>query len=246
MQAHCIGALIVDADGMIVRASGVAQSANVQQLLRSRCLLSGSDGELAGGLPVNGELHPVSVHRCGDTQIALLFEGARKIDRPADSGNRDALDRIIGKSVAIGSLKDEIRRVAPKDVPVLLVGESGTGKELAARSIHELSSRQLGPYVVVNAAAVPASLFESEFFGYATGAFTGADRRGRPGRLEQVHTGTLFLDEIGDMPAEVQVKLLRVLQDGRFERLGSASSTHSDFRLVSATHRDMGELVRVD
>jgi len=159
------------------------------------------------------------------------------------SNKTDALDLIVGSSPVMQAMKDEIRRIASKDVPVLLIGQSGTGKELVARAIHELSSRAGRPYVVTHSAAVPTALFESEFFGYAPGAFTGADRHGRRGRLEQANGGTLFLDEIGEMPLEAQVKLLRVLQDGRFERLGGSSQQHSDFRLVSATHRDVPMLV---
>jgi len=245
MNDHCIGAMIADSQGTIVHSSGVARSPDVQQWLRTQLgLLTGDDGKIVRGLPLNGLWHPVRIHRCGDTEIALVFPvEAKRIARAAVERS-NALDRIIGSSSAIESLKEEVRRIASKDVTVLLIGESGTGKELVARSIHELSKRHAAPYVAVNAAALPASLFESEFFGYATGAFTGADRRGKRGRLEQAHTGTLFLDEIGDMPIEVQVKLLRVLQDGQFERLGSATPTHSDFRLISATHRDIGEMVR--
>lgn len=161
----------------------------------------------------------------------------------ANRSNRIALDLIVGNSPAIQAMKDQIRRLAPMDVPVLLIGQSGTGKELVARAIHELSPRAGSPYAVTHSAAVPTALFGSEFFGYAPRAFTGADRYGRWDRLEQANGGTLFLDEIGEMPLEAQVKLLRVLQDGRFERLGGSSQQHSDFRPVSATHRDVPMLV---
>lgn len=156
----------------------------------------------------------------------------------------DPLGAVLGASSVLTALKDEVRRVASLDVPVLLLGQSGTGKELIARAIHELSKRRAGPYVIAHSAAVPANLFESEFFGYSAGAFTGANRQGRKGRLELSNGGTLFLDEVGDMPLDVQVKLLRVLQDGRFERLGSHQEIHSNFRLVSATHRDLPTLIR--
>jgi transcriptional regulator with PAS, ATPase and Fis domain len=157
---------------------------------------------------------------------------------------KDPLDSVLGNSLVVESLKEEVRRVSALDVPVLLLGQSGTGKELIARAIHELSKRSSGPYVIAHSAAVPSNLFESEFFGYSSGAFTGANRQGRRGRLEMANRGTLFLDEVGDMPLEAQVKLLRVLQDGRFERLGSHDEIYSDFRLVSATHRDLSALVR--
>src|SRR5690606_38675548 len=121
---------------------------------------------------------------------------------------------------------------------VLLTGESGTGKELAAHALHKLSGRRDATMVMVNAATLPATLVESELFGYEAGSFTGAERKGRKGKIEQAHGGTLFLDEVGDMPADVQVKLLRVLQDGSFQRVGSTDMRHSNFRLVTASNRN--------
>jgi PAS domain S-box-containing protein len=159
------------------------------------------------------------------------------------SGQPHGLDRIIGQSAAIRRLKDQIARIAPLDVPVLLVGESGTGKELAAHAIHVLSRRRDESLVTVNAAALPASLVESELFGYEPGAFTGAERKGRRGKFEQAHKGTLFFDEIGDMPLEMQVKLLRVLQDGSFERVGGDKPRSSDYRLISASNRDFQGMI---
>ncbi len=153
------------------------------------------------------------------------------------------LDDIVGGSNAIRQLKSEIVKVAPLDVPVLLVGESGTGKELVAHAIHALGSRHDRPMVLVNAAALPATLVESELFGYEPGAFTGAERKGRKGKFELADRSTLFLDEIGDMPIEIQAKLLRVLQDGTFERVGGDRIHHSDFRLIAATNRNLIEAV---
>lgn len=153
------------------------------------------------------------------------------------------LDQIVGSSNAIKKLKEDIIRVAPLDVPVLLVGESGTGKELVAHSLHLLSSRAEKPMVLVNASAMPATLVESELFGYESGAFTGADRKGKKGKFELADTGTLFLDEIGDMPLEMQVKLLRVLQDGSFQRVGGEHQLHSNFRLISASHRKFQKMI---
>jgi transcriptional regulator with PAS, ATPase and Fis domain len=150
---------------------------------------------------------------------------------------------IVGDSAAIRRLKADIVKVAPLDVPVLLVGESGTGKELVSHAIHSLSPRSERPMVLVNAAALPATLVESELFGYEPGAFTGAERKGRKGKFEQADRTTLFLDEIGDMPIEVQAKLLRVLQDGDFERVGGDRVHHSDFRLIAATNRNLIEAV---
>lgn len=153
------------------------------------------------------------------------------------------LDQIVGDSDAVRRLKEDIVRVAPLDVPVLLVGESGTGKELVAHAIHLLSPRSDKPLVLVNAAAMPANLVESELFGYEAGAFTGADKKGRKGKFELADTGSLFLDEIGDMPLEMQVKLLRVLQDGSFERVGGDRGRHSDFRLVTASNRNFEAMI---
>jgi DNA-binding NtrC family response regulator len=136
-----------------------------------------------------------------------------------------------------------IARVAPSQVSVLIVGESGTGKELVARALHRASSRREGPFVAVNAGALAPTLLESELFGHARGAFTGADRA-RTGRFEAAHGGTLFLDELGELPAALQVKLLRVLQERTVERVGTHVPTHVDVRIVAATHTDLGEEVR--
>jgi transcriptional regulator with PAS, ATPase and Fis domain len=153
------------------------------------------------------------------------------------------LDQIVGSSDAVRRLKEDILRVAPLDVPVLLAGESGTGKEMVAHAIHLLSPRNDKPLVLVNSAAMPPNLVESELFGYEPGAFTGADRKGRKGKFEAADSGTLFLDEIGDMPIDMQVKLLRVLQDGHFERIGGDRARHSDFRLISASNRDFKDMI---
>jgi transcriptional regulator with PAS, ATPase and Fis domain len=153
------------------------------------------------------------------------------------------LDQIVGTSEAVKKLKADILKVASLDVPILLVGESGTGKELVAHAIHLLSPRSGKSLVLVNAAALPSNLVESELFGYEAGAFTGADRKGRQGKFEMADHGTLFLDEIGDMPPDIQVKLLRVLQDGSFERVGGDRPKKSDFRLISASNRDFKAMI---
>jgi transcriptional regulator with PAS, ATPase and Fis domain len=153
------------------------------------------------------------------------------------------LDHIVGTSEAIIQLKSDIAKVAPLDVPVLIVGESGTGKELAAKAIHAMSARSDKTMVFVNAAALPSGLVESELFGYEAGAFTGAERAGRKGKFELADKGSLFFDEVGDMPLEIQVKLLRVLQDGVYERVGGHRSYRSDFRLISATNRNFQDMI---
>jgi PAS domain S-box-containing protein len=154
------------------------------------------------------------------------------------------LDAIIGQSVAILSVRQQIRKIAPLDIPVLIQGESGTGKELVAQALHMASARHSGRLVTVNAAALPDSLVESELFGYEPGSFTGADKKGRVGKFELADQGTIFLDEIGDMPLEVQTKLLRVLQDRVVERVGGDKPKRVDFRLCSATNRDLDLFVQ--
>jgi two-component system nitrogen regulation response regulator GlnG len=131
-----------------------------------------------------------------------------------------------------------IGRVAAQDLPVLVTGESGTGKELVARAIHQHSRRCNAPFLALNCAAIPENLLESELFGHEKGAFTGADRK-RIGKFEQCHGGTLFLDEIGDMPPSLQAKMLRVLQEQTFERVGGSETITTDVRIISATHRDL-------
>jgi two-component system nitrogen regulation response regulator GlnG len=135
-----------------------------------------------------------------------------------------------------------IGRVAPQDVTVLILGESGTGKELVARAIYHYSSRSQGPFLAINCAAIPETLLESELFGHEKGAFTGADRR-RIGKFEQCRGGTLFLDEIGDMTALTQTKILRVLQGQEFERLGGNELIRTDVRVVTATNRNLEQMV---
>ncbi|KAA0091832.1 sigma-54-dependent Fis family transcriptional regulator [Paraburkholderia sp. T12-10] len=156
---------------------------------------------------------------------------------------RDALvPRIIGRSAAIDEVRRLIVNVAPTDASVLIIGDTGTGKELVARSLHELSARKAGAFVAINCGALPESMFESEMFGYEAGAFTGAMKR-RIGKLEHASGGTVFLDEIESMPPALQVKLLRVLQEGTLERLGSNQPVRVDLRIVAAAKGDMQALV---
>lgn len=159
---------------------------------------------------------------------------------------RDEKDRefnqIVGGSTALESVLAEVERVAPTDATVLVLGETGTGKELIARAIHNISPRCGRPFVKVNCAAIPFDLLESELFGHEKGAFTGAVAQ-KVGRFEMAHTGTLFLDEIGDLPLALQPKLLRVLQEQEFERLGSGRTHHINIRLVAATHCDLDQMV---
>lgn len=149
---------------------------------------------------------------------------------------------MVGRSDSFRDVLEEVAQVAPSEATVLIRGESGTGKELLARAIHELSDRKAGPLVRVNCAAIPETLFESELFGYEKGAFTGAANR-KPGRFELADGGTLFLDEVAEMDLAAQVKLLRVLQEGEFERVGGTKTVSVDVRLVAATNRDLERMV---
>src|SRR6266852_535259 len=154
----------------------------------------------------------------------------------------DATRAIIGNSAALQRVLGLVRVVAPTDAMVLIQGETGTGKELIAEAIHKCSDRSSGPFVKVNCAAIPSGLLESELFGHERGAYTGAIAR-CIGRFERANRGTLFLDEIGDLPLELQPKLLRVLQERQFERLGSAATIHTDVRVICATHRNLSEMI---
>src|SRR5258708_3395536 len=165
-----------------------------------------------------------------DASLAKI--GLDSVGLPRIVGNSDALRRVLGM----------VRVVAPTDATVLINGETGTGKELIAEAIHKWSDRSTGPFVKVNCAAFPAGLLESELFGHERGAYTGAVSRGS-GRFERANRGTLFLDEIGDLPLELQPKLLRVIQERQFERLGGAATIHTDVRLICASHRNLVEMV---
>ena len=160
-----------------------------------------------------------------------------------DSSHREPDQPIVGESDSLKYVMSCVDRVADTDATVLLSGETGTGKELVARALHQRSRRRTQPFVVVNCAAMPATLIESELFGRERGAFTDATVT-QAGRFEVAHRGTLFLDEIGELPVESQSKLLRVLQNGQVERLGSPRSIDVDVRIIAATNRDLQEEVR--
>jgi formate hydrogenlyase transcriptional activator len=151
-------------------------------------------------------------------------------------------EEIVGQSRALKAVLKQVETVAPTDSTVLIFGETGSGKELVARAIHDLSSRRQGTFVNLNCAAIPTGLLESEMFGHEKGAFTGAIAQ-RIGRFELAHRGTMFLDEVGEIPLELQTKLLRVLQEREFERLGSSRTIRTDARLVAATNRDLAAMV---
>ncbi|MCU1251197.1 MAG: Fis family transcriptional regulator [Edaphobacter sp.] len=161
----------------------------------------------------------------------------------SDQVSKRRFEQLIGNSTALEAVLEQVERVAPTDSTVLIQGETGTGKELIARAIHTISSRCGCPFVKLNCAAIPLDLLESELFGHEKGAFTGAIAQ-RIGRFELADKGTLFLDEVGDIPLALQPKLLRVLQEQEFERLGSTHTHHVNVRLVAATNRNLTQMVR--
>jgi formate hydrogenlyase transcriptional activator len=169
-------------------------------------------------------------------------DDAKTVRSYEDGRPENGFDEIIGNSPALEFALAEVERVAPTDSTVLILGETGTGKELIARAIHNISARCGRPFIKLNCSAIPFDLLESELFGHEKGAFTGAVAQ-KMGRFEMADTGTLFLDEIGDLPLALQPKLLRVLQEQEFERLGSGRTHRINVRLVAATHRDLGEMV---
>ena len=153
-------------------------------------------------------------------------------------------DAIIGESSQIRTVKALARKYAGTDAPVLILGPTGCGKELFAHAIHNASPRREKPFVCLNCGAIPRELIESELFGYESGAFTGASAKGKPGKIELAHGGTLYLDEIGDLPAGAQAALLRVLESKQVDKVGGVKSVQVEFRLVAATNRDLGEMIR--
>ena len=166
-----------------------------------------------------------------------LFE--KNVDSQARGDN---FEEIVGRSAAMKRVLGEVETVAPTDATVLILGETGTGKELIARAVHRLSARKDRPFVTLNCAAIPTGLLESELFGYEKGAFTGALGQ-KIGRFEMAHRGTLFLDEVGDIPLDLQPKLLRALQEKAFERLGGTRTIPIDVRLVAATNRNLKQMM---
>jgi len=155
----------------------------------------------------------------------------------------EGLDQMVGSNPKMQKLYDQIITAADTDLTVLILGETGTGKELVARSVHSRSDRRSKPFVTINCAAVPENLLESEFFGHEKGAFSGAISQ-RIGKFEKAHSGTLFLDEIGDIPLELQAKILRVIEDGKITRLGSNREIELDFRVICATNRPIGDMIK--
>jgi transcriptional regulator of aroF, aroG, tyrA and aromatic amino acid transport len=185
---------------------------------------------VTGKVPALPRCSPPASHRLGGRIHALQHAGA-------------GFDAIIGDSEPVRALKVRAARVAAVDAPLLIVGETGTGKELVAQACHAASVRADAPFLALNCAALPESLAESELFGYVSGAFSGAQRGGKPGLIEMAEGGTVFLDEIGEMSLYLQAKLLRFLNEGRFRRIGSEREVQVNVRIISATHRNLRKMV---
>jgi transcriptional regulator with PAS, ATPase and Fis domain len=222
---------------------------------RGRCTLSRADGatrqiqdislQRPDGLAVHLRMWALLLppNEAGLYCAIILRDRSREVELEGEVRERLRLGGIVGHSPAMQALYEKILRAASSDATVLVLGESGTGKELVARALHDNSGRSGGPYIAVHCAALPENLLESELFGHARGAFTGA-ATARAGRFEAAHRGTLLLDEIGEIPPSIQVKLLRVLQEREIVRLGENHARPVDVRVVAATHRDLAAMVR--
>ncbi|WP_374496362.1 sigma-54-dependent Fis family transcriptional regulator [Zoogloea sp.] len=251
--------MLCDPRGRVVRTSGSVQAAREHhgvrlpfevgaQLVALNLSLSASDRQRARPAWLLPEwLHPI---RDGDTVLGTLLviplgaRGHRSVSSSTRAGTdgagaTDAFAEIIGDSAVLKASKERARRIAPLDLPVLLLGETGAGKELFARALHGAGGQSSGPFVAVNCGALTRELLASELFGYVEGAFTGARRGGLAGKFEQADGGTLFLDEVGEMPLDMQPHLLRVLQDGQVVRLGDIRQRKVAVRIVAATNRDL-------
>jgi transcriptional regulator of aroF, aroG, tyrA and aromatic amino acid transport len=252
LAVDAAGAVVV-ANAAAVRVSGDSEAALIGQRLPA---LTGADqGEAprtGAEVPFGGRtylLESVALHEAGGAvagAVLTLHAPHRLGERLSALRNHGAggFETILGDSPAIRQLQQRAARMAPVDAPLLIRGETGTGKELLAHACHASSRRQGQPFFVLNCAALPESLAESELFGYASGAFTGALRGGKPGLLELAHGGTLFLDEVGELSAYLQAKLLRFLNDGSFRRVGGERELQADLRVISATHRSLEDMVR--
>ncbi|GAB7541772.1 sigma-54-dependent Fis family transcriptional regulator [Cupriavidus sp. 8B] len=249
--------VLVDSRGRIVRTNGNAQAVRESYDVRLPLEVGGQVPGLDLALSEIDRccqrpewlrpewLHPVKDHDGMVGTILVIPLGVRQnrtaVSRPTATmaGNNDAFGEIIGGSEVLEATKARARRIAPLDLPVLLLGETGAGKELFARALHRAGNRPEGPFIAVNCGAFTRELLASELFGYTDGAFTGARRGGLPGKFEQADGGTLFLDEVGEMPLDMQPHLLRVLQDGVVVRLGDTRERRVSVRVVAATNRDL-------
>ncbi len=215
------------------RCALTRKDGTVLPIMKNASILVGKDGRVTGGVETLTDLTEIISRDRQIERLSSILKG------------KDQFHGIIGKSRVMRDVFDLITDAAQSDAPIIIYGESGTGKELVAAAIHALGKRSAGPFVKVNCAALSESLLESELFGHVKGAYTGADRT-RKGRFELAHGGDIFLDEIGDIPPSMQVKILRVLQEKEFERVGDSTPIAVDVRIISATHRDLEAMSRRD
>ncbi len=196
-----------------------------------------------------GKLTHVISYAQDQTEIRNLQDQYEQLERKVEEYQTEVEELRVNEGYHFRSkemlqIVKTIRRVAKTDATVLLLGESGVGKSMLAHNVHKLSNRQKEPFIEVNCSTIPENLFESEMFGYESGSFTGATKKGKQGLIEQAHNGTLFLDEIGELPLGIQVKLLKVLQEKKFIRIGGNKEIHIDFRLITATNQNLEEMVQ--
>ena len=220
-------------EGIVRRRKCIFQKKDGGELhvLKNAALIKDKNGVVVGGVENLTDLSPIVEKE----EVILRL---RK-----QLSNEDGFHGMLGKSTTMKKVFDLIASAAPSEAPVVIFGESGTGKELVAAAIHRLSARHEGPYIKINCAALNENLLESELFGHVKGAFTGADRT-RMGRFEAAHSGAIFLDEIGDLPLTTQTKLLRVLQEKEFERVGDNQPITTDVRILAATNKDLNRLMQ--
>lgn len=218
---------------------------NKQQLVVTRLPFYDDDGKIVGAVAfvLYDDLQPLTPLVAKYRRLHQDLAAARKALAKRARGTRYNLADFVGASPAALEVKRRARLAAGRDMPVLLLGETGTGKEVLAQAIHSVSARAEKPFVGVNVAAIPENLLEAEFFGVAPGAYTGADRRTREGKFQLANGGTLFLDEVGDMPLSLQAKLLRALQEGEIEPLGSNKVASVDVRVIAATSRNLEAMI---
>jgi len=257
--------LLVDGQGLVLAANGAAATAAgrgerdlagvaLEQLFGDPILCRElvSSGFRSAPREVSWRGQPFQLDVTPVAEDGLAAGGVITLYAPARLGERmhglhqfpeRGFDSILGSSPVMRALKAQAARAAVVDAPLLILGETGTGKELIAQASHQISPRRNAPFLALNCAAVPENLAESELFGYAPGAFSGAQRGGKPGLLEMADKGTVFLDEIGEMSLYLQAKLLRFLNDGSFRRVGGERELKVDVRIISATHRDLGSMV---
>ena len=231
-----------EGDVLVLLLENEGQPTGVLTLLGERGAFTEEHAALASRLA-----EPMAVALANDARLAELsrLKEALEADKRAllrRLGRQDVMDAVVGASSGLREVMARVEQVARTDVPVLLLGETGSGKEVVARQIHARSARASGPIERINCGAIPAGLVDSELFGHERGSFTGAVTA-RKGWFERAEGGSLFLDEIGELPLDAQVRLLRVLQDGTFERVGGESTRHADVRVIAATHRDLREMV---